>query len=428
MIKISTKPYKGTSDDYPEDMYKRNYLFNIWKKVARQFGYEEYDTPILENAEMYRAKSGEELSKQLYNFTDKGGREVAIKPEMTPSLARMIAAKGGQIARPIRWFNNSKYYRYEKPQAGRTREFYQLNIDIFGIETIQAEVEMFQFIMKVMEELKAPKDSYTLYVNNRYFMDYIFENVIQIKKDQYTLLAKALDNYTKLEETDFIEYLKDLGLNEIQVKSTIKFTRLGIKGVEQYKEKSEGANQLLELFKILNQLKITNIEFKPYIVRGLAYYTGTVFEMFETGNKSIKRALLGGGRYDNLLDLFDMQRMPAVGFAWGDITMQNYLEAYELIPTYKSESKIYISLLDKNLFEYTSKLAQTLRQNNINVEQQLTPGKINKQIAYAIKKGFKYIAIIGEEEFENGTVTLKNLETREQKVVVIDKVTKILIK
>jgi len=417
MPKISTKPYKGTSDDYPIDMYKRNYLFNIWEKIAKQFGYQEYDTPILENAEMYRAKSGDELSKQLYNFTDKGGREVAIKPEMTPSLARMIAAKGGQIAKPIRWFNNSKYYRYEKPQAGRTREFFQLNIDIFGIETIQAEIEIFQFIMKVMEELKAPKDSYTLFVNNRYFMDYIFENVIQIEKEQYADLAKALDNYTKIEENDFIEYLTDFGLDDNQVKATQEFLQLDIKGVGKYKGKSDGADQLIELFEILDKLEVTNIEFKPYIVRGLAYYTGTVFEMFETGDKGIKRALLGGGRYDDLLDLFNMDRLPAVGLGWGDITMRNYLEAYSLIPEFKSETQVYVTLLDSEFFEYTSKIVRDLRDSGISVEQQLTAGKLNKQISYAVKKGFKYMIIVGEDEIKNETVTLKNLEDRTQEVV-----------
>ncbi len=414
MKKLSTQPYKGTKDYYPIDMFKRNYLFNIWADTAREFGYEEYDTPLLEEADLYRAKSGDELANsQLYNFMDKGGREVAIRPEMTPSLARIIAAKGGQISKPIRWFNIGKYYRYEKPQKGRSREFFQLNIDIFGIEGTQAELEISQYIDAVMKKIRAPKDSWKLYVNNRYLMDYLFKDILNIDEQLTAKLARAIDNYTKMDAIEFKEFVKEIGLNDFQVKTLVQFISMDIKDLESYRGKNKGADTLLELLSYCKELGLDNIEFKPYIMRGIAYYTGTVIEMFDTGKDNL-RALFGGGRYDDLLSIFDKEKLPAFGLGWGSITMNDFMETYNLYPEYKIETDIYIPLLDKKLEVRSAQIAGQLREIGVSVERSLSVSDLRKQLSYASKRGFKYTLIVEDEK-----LILKNMESGEQKEVNI---------
>jgi histidyl-tRNA synthetase len=227
---LSTSPYKGTADVYPKDMINKSYLLDIWKSVAEKFGFEEYDTPLLEEAELYRAKSGDELANtQLYNFIDKGGREVAIRPEMTPSLARMVAAKKNELIFPLRWFNIRKYYRYEKPQKGRRREFIQLNIDILGVPTLEAEIEIFQYILTVMTELKAPSDTYEIRVNSRYLLDYLFEHILKLSTEKKPKVARAIDNYTKLSNAEFVEYLEELELTKLQITNLLSFLNGSLK-------------------------------------------------------------------------------------------------------------------------------------------------------------------------------------------------------
>ena len=333
-IKLNTSPYKGTSDSYPEEMFYRNYLFDTWKKVAKRFGYEEYDTPLLEEASLYKAKSGEELSnKQLYTFLDKGGREIAIRPEMTPSLARIIAAKRKELRLPLRLFNIGRFYRYERPQRGRTREFFQLNIDILGVGERTSEVEIIQFIMAVMQELNAPKETYELRISNRYLLDYLYDDILKVSEEQKGDITKAIDIFPKIKSDDFREYLQDLDLDKRQIKQLEEFVKWDLGKLEEIKDKSKGAEELLELFSLLEEIEITNIKFCPYIVRGLDYYTGTVMEMFDIGGDKNPRALFGGGRYDNLLEIFGEEKLPAFGLGWGDITTLDYLKTYNLLPT-----------------------------------------------------------------------------------------------
>ena len=239
-IRLSTSPYKGTADTYPEEMFYRNYLFNIWTETAKSFGYEEYDTPLLEEASLYRAKSGEELAnKQLYAFVDKGGREIAIRPEMTPSLARIIAAKRKELRLPLRLFNIGRFYRYEKPQRGRSREFFQLNIDILGVGERTSEVEIIQFIMEVMQKLKAPKETYELRVSSRYLLDYLYNNILKVSGDQKSNITKAIDIFPKISKSYFQKYLEDIKLDIEQIKQLEEFIQWDLGNLEEIKEKSE---------------------------------------------------------------------------------------------------------------------------------------------------------------------------------------------
>jgi histidyl-tRNA synthetase len=427
---LSLSGYKGTTDKYPEDMFYYNYLFHIWRDVAKTFGYEEYDTPLIEEAQLYRAKSGEELaSNQLYSFKDKGGREIAIRPEMTPSLARIIAAKRKELRFPLRWFNIGKYYRYEKPQRGRSREFIQLNIDILGIEGIEAELEIIQFVMAVMDKLQAPKETYELKINSRHLLDYLFEEILQIEKEEKReAITKAIDTYLKIEESEFPEYVKELGLNSKQADALLDFLDWDIQDLEKIKDSSKGAKELLDLFEKISSLKINNATFCPYIVRGLQYYTGVVIEMFDVGSKDNPRALFGGGRYDDLLEIFGEESIPAFGLGWGDVTTLDYLKTYNLLPEYKPEIEVFVTLMDESLFEETFKVAQFLRENDINTQMQLTFTKLGKQLDYANKKSIPWVIILGEDELKENKVLLKNMKTSEQETLALEEVVKKLKK
>ena len=408
---LSKQPYKGANDWYPQDMFLRNYLFNIWTRVAKKYGYEEYDTAQLEDANLYRVKSGEELGEiQLYNFTDKGGREIALRPEMTPSLARMVALKKNELQFPLRWFNIGRYFRYEKPQKGRKREFFQLNIDILGVQDITAEIEIIQFALDVMKELNAPKSSFEIKVSNRYLLDYLFDT-LQISKELRAKLARALDNYLKMPANDFKEYLAEIGLNNTQVSQVMEYTKWDIQKLDEIKDKSIGAQQLTELFSKLKALSISNVVFCPYIVRGLAYYTGTVIELYDIGQKDTPRAMFGGGRYDNLLEIFNENKIPAFGLGWGDITTFDFLKRYNLLPEYKSDIKVFVCLMDSSLYIPTAEVATYLRDNNINTVMQITPVKLSKQLQVANSKNIPWVVILGEDELKRGVIQLKDMNS-----------------
>ncbi|HAM96566.1 TPA: histidine--tRNA ligase [Patescibacteria group bacterium] len=402
-------------------MLTNNYIFDTWKSVAQRFGFEEYDTPLIEETALYIAKSGDEIaSTQLYNFVDKGGREIAIRPEMTPSLARMIAAKKNDLTLPLKWFNIGKYYRYEKPQRGRRREFIQLNIDILGIPTLEAELEIFQYILAVMEEFKAPKETYEIRVNSRYLLDYLFEEILRLSEEKKAKVGRAIDNYTKLGKEAFVEYLKELELTEKQINSILEFLNSTLEDLKKIADKSDGAKQLIELFAKAEELGLTNIRFEPSIMRGLAYYTGTVIEMFDIGSKENPRALFGGGRYDDLLSMFGQEELPAFGIGWGDTTTRDYLETYGLIPETKTDTKVFLPLFDIKLYAYIQKIAKGLRTKGINTETQLTAIKFGNQLKYASKKNIPWVMIIGEDEINAKKVQLKNMETGEQNLVTLE--------
>lgn len=420
---LSKLPYKGTNDMYPQDMFVLNYIFDTWSRVAKRFGYEEYDTPLIEDANLYRVKSGDDLANnQLYAFTDKGGREIALRPEMTPSLARLVASKRNELTLPIRWFNIGRYYRYEKPQRGRTREFFQLNIDILGVSTIEAEIEIIQYVMAVMEEFKAPKETYELKINNRFLLDYLFDEILKLSEESKPKVSKAIDNYLKIEKSEFKEYLKEIGLDSSQIENLVDYLNWNLDDLKKIENDSRGAKELLNLFSKANELEITNIKFCPYIIRGLQYYTGTVIEMFDIGGNENPRALFGGGRYDNLLEIFNEKSIPAFGLGWGDVTTSDYLRTYNLLPEIKSDIKVFVTLMNDSLYTQTSKVSTYLRANGINTQMQLNAVKLSNQLKYASKKSIPWSIIIGEDEIKSNTIVLKNMSNSEQFNIPLEEV------
>ncbi|KKT12874.1 MAG: Histidyl-tRNA synthetase [Parcubacteria group bacterium GW2011_GWC1_43_30] len=284
MAKLGTDPYKGVRDFYPEDMAIQNYIFNTWRKVAEKFEYVEYGASILEPAELYKGKTSEEIvNDQTFSFTDRGGREVILRPEMTPTLARMIAAERKSLKFPLRWFSIPNVFRYERPQRGRRREHWQLNCDLLGIPGIEADVEIISLAHAILRAFGAEEKDFEIRINSR----------------------KALPKGVSMETIRKIDKGEEVG---IEVRET---------------------DEIRSVLDLLEKKGIKNARFNQKIVRGFDYYTGIVFEVFDT-NPDNPRSLFGGGRYDNLLEIFDVDPIPAVGFGMGDITLRDFLETHKL--------------------------------------------------------------------------------------------------
>ncbi len=430
--RLSTEPYKGARDFYPEEKRIQNYIFNIWRETALKFGYEEYDAPLLEKLEMYEAKSGEELvNNQLYSLEDKGGRKIAIRPEKTPSVARMVAAKVKSLPRPIRWFNIGNCWRYEKPQKGRGREFYQFDCDIFGIDEITADTEVFSIPLEVMKKLGATKEMFELRVNNRRFAEFYLKEITQIegeisqKDTQLYKVAKAIDSKPKISEKEFTQMLEEAGLNNEQVTKVKSYLDADLEFVVQFTSKNKGAQELIEFFDLMQKSGYKDfIKYSPEIMRGLDYYTGIVVEQFDL-NPTNNRSMYGGGRYDNLIGLFSTEKLTGVGFAMGDMTLLEFLEGWNLIPQLNQEIEYFVTLWPAQSTEKQTKysvktveIAQKIREKGKTCITQLEPTtSISQQLSTASKKGAKNAIIIGEKEMEKNTLSVKNLETGEQKEI-----------
>jgi len=393
--KLTTESYKGVRDFYPEDMFIQNHIFMTWQSVAEQYGFEKYDASIIEPTDLYRAKSGSEIvNDQTYTFTDRGGRDVTLRPEMTPTLARMIANKKRELSLPIRWYSIPSMFRYERPQKGRLREFWQLNADIFGVETLDAEVEIISMASDIMLTFGLLPEDFTIKINDRKLVG---ETLAKLELDEDTeyKLRKLIDQRNKIDNFDEkVEELIDKPFIYNPVEN----------------------DAIKETIKRLEDLGITNVEYDPYLMRGLDYYTGIVFEVFDT-HKDNNRALFGGGRYDKLLEIFDIESVPAVGFGMGDVTMRDVLETYEKLPPYIPPAMIYMCVLDNKLSPTAQKMAQTLRDEGLSLVLDYSGKKVGDMIKKAVKKGIPYTICIGENEIKDNKFIVKNLETREESVV-----------
>lgn len=416
MNKLSVSPYKGTRDFYPEEMEFRNWMFGKFKETLKQYTYQEYNGPVLESLDLYAAKSGIELvTEQTYNFEDKGGRRLAIRPEMTPTVARMVAAKSNELNFPVRWFSIANFYRYERPQKGRLREHYQVNVDLFGSDSITSDVEIFSLIVNVLNNYGADHSMFKIRINNRRFFNDILKAITNLPKEDHIALSKIIDRKEKISREDYIEELKELGMNEESINKLEKMYTISLEEAINICPNSVGAQELDLLFKTLKNINLDKYcEFDFSIVRGLDYYTGTVFEVYDKSTEN-KRALFGGGRYDNLVGLFDPKKhISGIGFGCGDVTLENFLRTHNLVPTYKNNnSKIMVLNFPDVKYDELFLLASELRAilpTTIFTEQK----KIGKQIEYAIKNNYDYIAILGENELKEDTVIIKNLKTREE--------------
>jgi histidyl-tRNA synthetase len=412
---LSTQPYKGARDFYPEEKRIQTYMFSVWRRIAESYGYEEYDAPILEPTEIYLAKTGEEIvNDQAYNFVDRGKRQVMLRPEMTPSVSRLVAGKRQELGYPLRWYSIPNLWRYERPQRGRLREHWQLNVDIFGVENINAELEVLQLVDSIFKSFGADPTMFELRLNHRELVNYILLDYLGLNEATCLKVGKLIDRYHKMEQSQFISKIDDLLLpEEKQAGVTEKLMSIiSASSINELPERVRKQTSAIELKKLLDGLKASGIEharYDPTIMRGFDYYTGIVFEAFDTDPEN-NRSMLGGGRYDGLVGLYGVSPVPTVGFGWGDVTLENFLRSHGLMPKLASEVDVYIVLAGENS-SLVQKLVANLRNTVINVAVDISGRKIIDQIKTADKKKVTHIMVLGDNEISSGSYKLKNLES-----------------
>lgn len=427
-MNLSSQPYKGTRDYYPEDKRIQNYVFQTWRVVSESYGYEEYGAPTLEPLEVYAAKSGDELAnQQTYTFTDRGGRIVAIRPEMTPTISRMVAARRQELAYPARLYSIANFMRYERPQRGREREFWQLNVDIFGVDEIVADAELIQMADSLMKRFGAASGDYQIKVNNRTLINYMMASYLELDAAQAQLMVKLFDRKDKISDSDFDDQASDI------LATTANDSLDKIKGLMSAKtmadlpvelRNSEATKDIQELFTLLERAGVTNAVFDITLMRGLDYYTGTVFEVFDTDPDN-NRSILGGGRYDGLVGLFGAEPISAVGMAQGGTTIENFLIAHKLLPVLSSTTDIYVIALGDVIADAAT-VASELRAKGLNIELDSTARKLDRQIKTALKKQIPYVLFVGSDEVKSQVYTLKNTLTLDEAKLSLDQIVTLL--
>jgi len=422
---LSTQPYKGARDFYPEDKRLQKYMFGKLRQVVERYGYEEYDAPILEPLDIYLAKTGEEIvNEQTYVFEDRGGRKVVIRPEMTPTVSRMVAGKRQELGYPLRWYSIPNLWRYERPQRGRLREHWQLNVDMFGVKDTTAELELITLVDDIFKTFGASADMYDIRLNHRQLIDYLLRDHLKLSAAQAQSVSKLIDRLHKLKQNAFLAQLDEL-LDDKQRQVGIAEQLLTILKTKSLKDLPAGVLEqpaTQELRTILEQLQsagLANARFDVTLMRGFDYYTGIVFEVFDT-HPDNNRSMLGGGRYDGLVGLFGVQPVPTVGFGWGDVTLANFLEIHRLVPILQAETDVSV-ILAGPVAQPAQKPIAELRAAGLNVAVDLSGRKLGDQIKAADKKGVEHILIIGEAELAAGAFNLKNLQTgQEQKLTIAE--------
>lgn len=418
---LSTQPYKGTRDFYPEDMRIQRWMFNRMRKVVESFGYHEYDGPMLEPFELYAAKTGEEIvNQQLYSLMDRGERKLAVRPEMTPTLARMVAGKIHEIPRPVRWYSIPNLWRYERPQRGRLREHWQLNVDVLGGDPILADAEILTVAYELIRGFGGEK-FVTIKVNNRRLMDHFFTGVLGLTAEKALQTSKAVDARSKIGEEAYRKWLSDLGLSLEQQQKMEEFFQADFdKTASLYP--CQGVDELRAL---LSHLKESGagaaVQFDPTVMRGLDYYTGTVFEMYDHSPDN-RRAMFGGGRYDNLVGLFGKDKLPGVGLGWGDVTLRHFLETHGLLPSMGTSVDVLVTLPKVELRAVSEKIARSLRERGLHVITPLSADGFGAQLKLATRQGARYVVLLGESELVEGKVVLKDLEKGTQAIYPISEV------
>lgn len=433
MNQISNQPPKGTSDWLPLEYAKRKYIFDTWRKVCLSFGYEEYLTPIIESADVYRAKSGEDVGgKELMTMVDRAGRELAIRPEMTPSVTRMVSKIYESSPKPIRLFSIANFLRNEKPQKGRNREFWQLNCDIFGSDSINADIEILQLAIEIMREFGATKDQFIVYYNDRRLIESLVTDFLKVDKSKISEATRILDKFGKINNDEFIIRLRqEVGAKIDNPSFLIDFLNLEEAAVAEvyatYFKDTENVKSAMLIDSKLEGLGLREYtKYNPSMVRGFDYYDGMVFEVFDKKDYLKRkgqlktsesfRSLFGGGRYNGLAGIFGGQSFPAVGFAPGDETTKIFLEEYGLLDIGQEDFKTYyVPILQENLSNKVLNLASILRQGEKNiVKVGLEPQKLGKALDYANKIQADYVVILGENELAEGKYILKDMKSGEQ--------------
>ena len=406
-MKSSINAVKGTRDFYPEQMLVRNWLYSIMRRISESFGYQEFDGPFLEYVDLYAAKSGDELVKeQSFVFQDRGGDWVTLRPELTPSLARMVAKKQNLLVYPLRWWSFGPMWRYERPQKGRTREFYQWNIDLIGVESPEADAELVGIAGTFLRETGLTPQEVQILVNNRRLVDSELK-ALNIHNEQKIHVFRLIDHYDKMSAANWESNAMEIGLKKNQINLLLQMIN-----DDTLWQKSE---ELCKFFAAIEVLGVREyVHYSPRIIRGLDYYTGTVFEAHDRDGDF--RAFLGGGRYDNLVADVGGEPLSGIGFAMGDVVTTLVLEKFKHIPPGDRLTKpsILVTVFNEESLLPTIQLASELRRNNLNVIWYPRAAKLEKQLKYANQMGFPLAIIWGPDEQAVGKITVKDLRARQQ--------------
>ena len=405
------QPVKGTRDYYPELMAVRNWLYEAAASVSTAFGYQEFEGPLIESLELYAAKSGDELVKeQSFVFEDRGGKFITLRPELTPTLARMVAQRQHQLIFPLRWWSFGPFWRYERPQKGRTREFFQWNIDLIGSDSPAADAELVAIVATFFKTVGLSPNDAQILVNNRYLMEGELAN-FGIEGDSLKDIFRLIDRRDKLSPPKWRDYASELGLSQQQIDQ--------LETLLQNNELWQKSPALQGLFPAVEALGVSEyVRFAPQIIRGLDYYTGTVFEA-QAVKGDVRRSILGGGRYDNLLSDVGGNQIPAVGFAMGDLVITLVLEELDLIPTVikTPPASILVTVFDETSLKESLSLSKELRAEGLNVACYPQVDKLGKQLKYGDRTGAKIAVILGSNEIAAGEVTLKDLRSGNQETL-----------
>jgi histidyl-tRNA synthetase len=408
---LSTEPYKGVRDFYPSDWAKLDYIFSALRTVLKRHGFEEYNASPLELAELYESKTSEEIvNEQTFTFTDRGDRRVTIRPEMTPTLARMVAAKRRELVFPLRWFSIPNVFRYERPQRGRLREHYQLNVDILGIADQKADGEIIVVASNIMRELGAKDTDFSIHISSRTLLS-TAAKMLGYSEEEMSGYMALLDRKNKMMGDEFEERRSAFRREGTDILELIEAGTNAEVDAERTK--------LQDLLAAFTERGITNVVFDPTIVRGFLYYTGLVFEVFDT-NPENNRSMFGGGRYDNLVSLFGGDAIPAIGFGMGDVTLMDFLTTHNLLPeNLTGAPSLFIGVPTLEDLTSAQAFADTLRAQNVSVIVHASDKSLGDQIKEAVRRTIPYFIAYGRSEADSGQVTLKVLaENREENLSV----------
>jgi histidyl-tRNA synthetase len=404
-MKNKIQKVKGTRDFYPEDMVLRHWLYSNMRAAAQQFGYQEYDGPFIETLDLYAAKSGEELIKeQSFVFTDRGGDQVTLRPELTPSLARMVATRQAQLPKPIRWWSFGPFWRYERPQKGRAREFYQWNVDLLGVDSPAADAEVAAVGVTFFRLAGLTPSEIRLKFNNRRLMD--SEIAALGLSERKVQVFRLIDRREKMSAEAWGKYAAEQGLTLAQFDE--------LRGIMNNRDLWQKSDEVRAFVAAAEALGIGEfLEYDPTIIRGLDYYTGNILEAWDCDGEF--RSILGGGRYDNLVGDVGGDRVPGVGFAMGDMVMGLVAEKFKKVPPLRpSTAEVLVTTFDKTSVLKSLRLAAELRAGGLKAEWYPEAAKLDRQLKYADATGVRFVAIIGPDEAAKGQVTLKDLSSRTQ--------------
>ena len=414
-MKTTIRPIKGTRDFYPEQMAFRTWLYKQMEAVSQKFGYQEYEAPILETLDLYAAKSGEELVKeQSFVFTDRGGDTIALRPELTPSLARMVAQKQRELIKPIRWWSFGPFWRYERPQKGRTREFFQWNIDLIGADSAYADAELIAVLAEFFRSVGLTSKQVVIKFNNRKLMEEQI-TAIGFQQDQISDVYKLIDKLDKLPADKWATYgAETLKLNPWRIEQ--------LSGLLGNRDLWQQSAELVQLVAALKDFGVSDyIEYDPAIIRGLAYYTGVVFEAKE--RRGNYRSICGGGRYDNLVGAVGGEPLGGIGFAMGDVVIELVLQEYGRKPKLRSApSEVIVTVFDRSLMGTSARIAALIRSGGVKTELYPEVTKLEKQLKYANAQMIPIAIVIGPDEANKNQATLKDLRSGQQQTIDQDRI------